>query len=135
MALTHPQICLIWDLAPPNSHDRFISPSDVSRMGRSLLKNEICLHPKDTISIKLWGNRIRDEDDLIFHKTRLDPTSQGLELQDQSFVMCIQTRFQQDTFRWLSNFFIRIDATHNVMQYENYLLFTIIARDKWGHSE
>ena len=104
-------------------------------MGRSLLKNEICLHPKDAISIKLWGNRIRDEDDLIFHKSRLDPAPQGSELQDQSFDMCIQTRFQQDTFRQLGNFFIGIDATYNVTQYENYLLFTIIARDKWGHGE
>ena len=89
MTLTHPQVRLIQDLAPPNSCDRFISPSDVSRMGRSLLKNEICLHPEDTISIKLWANRIRDEDDLIFHKTWLDPTPQGSGLQDQSFVMCI----------------------------------------------
>jgi hypothetical protein len=135
MPLTHPQVRLIRDLAPPNSRDRFISPSDVSRMGRSLLKNEICLHPEDAISIKLWGNRIRDEDDLIFHKSRLDPASQGSGLQDQSFVMCIQTRFQQDAFRRLGNFFIGIDATHNVTQYENYLLFTIIARDRWGHGE
>ena len=44
--------------------------------------------------------------------------------------MCIQTRFQQDTFWQLGNFFIKIDATHNIMQYENYLLFTIITRDK-----
>ena len=89
MTLTYPQVRLIQDLALPNSCNHFISPSDISKMGRSLLKNEICLHPEDAISIKLWSNRIRDEDDLIFHKSRLDPAPQGSGLQDQSFVMCI----------------------------------------------
>ena len=73
MTLTHSQVRLIQDLASPNSHDHFISPLDVSRMGRSLLKNEIYLHPEDAILIKLWGNRIRNKDDLIFYKTWLDP--------------------------------------------------------------
>ena len=104
-------------------------------MGRSLLKNEICLHPEDAISIRLWIDKIKDEDTLIFYKDRLDPASEGSGLQDQAFVMCIQTGFQLDTFRSLGEFFIGIDATHNVTQYENYLLFTIIARDRWGHGE
>lgn len=120
---------------PNNSHDRFISPSHVSKIGRSLLKDEICLHPEDAISIKLWVDKINDEDSLIFHKDRLDPAPEGSGLQDQAFVMCIQTGFQMDAFRHLGNFFIGIDATHNVTQYENYLLFTIIARDRWGHGE
>jgi hypothetical protein len=126
---------LIRDLAPHGSHDRFISPSDVSKMGRSLLKNEICLHSEDAISIRLWIDRIKDEDVLIFHKDRLDPAPEGSGLEDQAFVMCIQTEFQLDAFRSLGDFFIGIDATHNVMQYENYLLFTIVARDRWGHGE
>lgn len=104
-------------------------------MGKSLLKDEICLHPEDAISIKLWKDRINDEDAFIFHKDRLDPASEGSGLQDQAFVMCIQTGYQLDAFRRLGNFFIRIDATHNVTQYENYFLFIIIARDRWGHGE
>jgi hypothetical protein len=126
---------LIRDLAPHDSRDRFISLSDVSKMGRSLLKNEICLHPEDAISIRLWFDRFKDEDSLIYYKDRLDPAPQGSGLQDQAFVMCIQTGFQLDAFWRLGNSFIGIDATHNVTQYENYLLFTIIARDKWGHGE
>ena len=46
--------------------------------------------------------------------------------------MCIQTPFQVDAFWRLGNGFIGIDATHNVTQYHNFLLFTIIARDRWG---
>ena len=126
---------MIHNLAPHGSHDQFISLSDVSRMGRTLLKNEICLHQEDAISIKLWINRIKDEDALIFYKDWLNSAPQGSGLQDQAFVMCIQTDFQLDAFWQLGNSFIGIDATHNITQYENYLLFTIIARDKWGHGE
>jgi hypothetical protein len=105
---------LIRDLSPHGSYDQFISPSDVSKIGKSLLKNEICLHPEDAILIKLWIDRIKDEDTLIFHKSRIDSAPQGSGLQDQAFVMCIQTGFQLDAYRSLGNFFIRIDATHNV---------------------
>ena len=104
-------------------------------MGRSLLKNKICLHQEDAISIKLWIDKIKEEDALIFYKDRLDPAPKGSELQDQAFVICIQTGFRMNAFRSLGDFFIGIDATHNVTQYENYLLFIIIARDKWGHGE
>ena len=99
MPLTHPQVRLIHDLAPHGSRDRFISLSDVSRMGRSLLKNEICLYQEDAISIKLWIDRIKDENALIFYKDQLNSAPQGLGLQDQAFVMCIQTDFQLDAFQ------------------------------------
>jgi hypothetical protein len=49
-----------------------------------------------------------------------------------AFVMCLQTPFQMDAFRCLGNGFIGIDATYNLMQYQNFLLFTIVARDQWG---
>lgn len=105
---------MIHDLLLPDSCDQFISESEVSRLARSLLKNEICLHPEDAISIKLWIDRFNDEGSLIFHKDWSDPTPQGSGLQDQAFVMCIQTEFQWDAFWHLGNFFIGIDATHNV---------------------
>ncbi len=120
---------------PDASHNWFISPLDVSRMGRSLLKSVICLDQKDPILIRLWIDKLKEEDALIFLKDWLDPAPQGSGLQDQTFMMCTQTRFQVDTFQCLGNSFIGIDATHNVTQYENYLLFTIITRDNWGHGE
>jgi hypothetical protein len=48
-------------------------------------------------------------------------------------VLCIQTPFQLEAFQRLGNGFIGIDATHNVTQYQDFLLFTIIAHDLWGH--
>jgi hypothetical protein len=55
-----------------------------------------------------------------FYKDKQDPPPSGSKL-------------KADTFRCLRNGFIRIDATHNVTQYPDFLLFTIVARDWWGH--
>ena len=40
-----------------------------------------------------------------------------------------------DTFQCIGGGFIGIDATHNTTQYQDLLLFTIIARDHWGHGK
>lgn len=62
-----------------------------------------------------------------------DPPEPGSHLEENVFVLCIQTPYQQNKFRELGTNFIGIDATHNTTQYANMSLFTIIARDKWGH--
>jgi MULE transposase domain len=52
-----------------------------------------------------------------------------------TFVLCIQAPFQMEAFWRLGNRFIGIDTTHNITQYKEMLLFTIMARDNWGHGE
>ena len=42
---------------------------------------------------------------------------------------------QRQHYRRLGDYFIGIDATHNITIYEGLQLFTIIARDRWGHGE
>jgi hypothetical protein len=69
----------------------------------------------------------------IFYKDMLDLPPSGSKLQGEAFIMCIQTTFQADAYRCLRNGFISIDATHNITQYLDFLLFTIIVRDWWGH--
>jgi len=48
-------------------------------------------------------------------------------------ILCIQTQYQMDAFRRLGNRFIGIDTTHNTTQYKDIMLYTLIARDNWGH--
>jgi hypothetical protein len=93
------------------------------------------LHPEDAISSKLWVDKLKEENVFAFYKDKLDPPPPESRLQPDALVLCIQTSFQLDTFRRLGHGFIGIDATHNVTQYEDLLLFTIIARDHWGHGE
>jgi len=104
-------------------------------MGRAVEQQAIRLHPLDAISVRLWIDRFKDNDTLVFYKDRLDLPPLDSQLEQDSFVLCIQAKFQLDAFRRLGNRFIGIDATHNVTAYPGFLLFTIIARDHWGHGE
>jgi hypothetical protein len=104
-------------------------------MARAIEQECIRLHTEDAISTKLWVDRLKADNLNIFYKDKLDSPPIGSRLQKDTFVLCIQTSFQMDAFRRLGNGFIGIDATHNVTQYQDLLLFTIIARDCWGHGE
>src|SRR6266851_5211408 len=109
--------------------------ADVSWLGRIAEQQEIHLHPQDVISVQLWVNRFRDNDTLVFYKDKVDQPPPNSQLEKDTFVLCIQARFQLDVFWHLGDRFIGIDVTHNVTGYPGFLLFTIIARDNWGHGE
>ena len=93
----------------------------------------ICLHNEDIILMKLWIDKMEHENARVFLKDKITQPPPGSNLDTEAFVMCIQTCFQVDAFWHLGDGFIGINATHNVTQYPGFLLFTIVARDRWGH--
>jgi hypothetical protein len=101
-------------------------------MARVIEEEGIRLHDEDGISTKLWVDRLEGDNIRVFFKDKITRPLPGSNLDKDVYVMCIQTPFQMDAFRRLGNGFIGIDATHNITQYANFLLFTIIARDRWG---
>ena len=109
--------------------------ADVNWLSHVVEQQEICLHLQDAISVRLWVDRFRDNDTLVFYKDKADQPPPNSQLEQDSFVLCIQAKFQLDTFWCLGNRFIGIDVTHNVTVYSGFLLFMIIARDNWGHGE
>jgi hypothetical protein len=119
--------------APDGSHDKFADFSDVSRVARVLDAETVRLHPQDGVSVKLWVERLREENILVFYKDRLDASPPGLQMHEKDILLCIQTPYQLDAFRRLGHGFIGIDATHNTTQYDGIMLYTMIARDDWGH--
>jgi len=102
-------------------------------MAQVLENDEIRLHPDDAVSTRLLIEQLSSKGTLTFYKDKQDCTLIDSRLPDDTFVLCIQTSFQLDTFEHLGNGFIRIDVTYNTTQYQDLLLFTIIARDHWGH--
>ena len=101
-------------------------------MARIVEEEKIRLHKEDSISTRLWMDRFRADNIRIFYKDKIDPAPFGSNLGKDAYVMCMQTPFQEDAFRRLGDGFIGIDATHNITQYADFLLFTIVARDRWG---
>ena len=104
-------------------------------MGRLVDNDKIRLHPEDAISTRLWIDKLKSDNVRIFYKDKLEPSPPGSSLQEDIYVLCIQTPFQLDAFRRLGDGFIGIDGTHNITQYEGMQLFTVIARDCWGRGK
>jgi hypothetical protein len=98
-------------------------------MAHAVKEENIRLHIEDGISTKLWVDRLKAKNINIFYKDILDLPPSGSKLQEEAFIMCIQTAFQADTYHCLGNGFIGIDATHNITQYSDFLLFMIVVRD------
>ena len=102
-------------------------------MSRYLENDKIHMHQEDAISTKIWVDKLREDNTRVFYKDKLDSPPPESTLEEDVFILCIQTPFQLDAFRRLGNDFIGIDATHNVTHYKDIQLSTIIARDRWGH--
>jgi hypothetical protein len=103
-------------------------------MSHAVEQETICLHPEDAISIKLWMDRLQEMEVNVFYKDKLTPPPPASKLQGDTFILCVQTPFQMDAFQRLGNSgFIGINTTHNITHFSDVLLFTIIARDRWGH--
>ena len=126
---------MIRSSAPDGSRDQLICLQEVNRLSRVIENQRIRLHPDDAISTKLLIEQLSSTGSLTFYKDKQDRAPINSRLPEDAFVLCIQTSFQLDAFRRLGDGFIGIDATHNVTQYQDLLLFTIIARDHWGHGK
>ena len=85
--------------------------------------------------MRLWINRFKDNNTLVFYKDKLDLPSLDSQLEQDSFMLCIQAKFQLNTFQCLGDRFIEIDVTYNVTMYPGFLLFMIIVHNNWGHGE
>jgi hypothetical protein len=95
--------------------------------------HSIRLHAQDGPSIVLWVEKLRGEQALLAFKMSCDvPPAQSFLARDV-FVLIIQTKYQKEMFHTIGHTFLGLDATHNTTHYENVSLFTLIARDRWGH--
>ena len=126
---------MICDSMPNGSHDHLITLKEVNQIAHVLDNDKTRLHPDNAISTRLLIRQLAAKDTLTFYKDKQDCTPIDSRLPEDAFILCIQTSFQLDTFQRLGNGFIGIDVTYNITQYQNLLLFTIIARDHWGHGK
>jgi hypothetical protein len=71
-------------------------------MSHTVEQETIHLHPEDAISIKLWMDRLQEMEVNVFYKDKLTPPPTS-KLQGDTFILCVQTPFQMDTFQHLGN--------------------------------
>jgi hypothetical protein len=117
----------------PTDRDYYITTRDINRYRRIVVDEKIRLDNNDAISLRLWVLRLQQDGAVCLLKDKIDPAPPESGLSQDSFVLCIQTKFQRDRFLALGSDFVSIDATHNTTQYEGLQLFTLLVRDLWGH--
>ncbi len=123
----------IRDWFSEDEQDHYITTGEICRIRKEVLRADIRLDSNDAHSTQIWVDKLQMQGDFIYYKDKRDPSLMGSNLADNLFMLCIQTKFQKGAYERLGNRFLGIDATHNVMQYKGILLFTLMARDKWGH--
>ena len=106
---------------------------EICRIRKEVQRADIWLDANDAQSTRIWVNNLQSQGEFLYYKDKLDPSPEGSDLANNLFALCIQTKFQKDTYKHLGNRFLGIDVTHNVMQYKGILLFTLMAQDNWGH--
>ena len=122
-------------MATDTDRDKYIQMTDINCVARALDREQICLHQKDEVSIQIWLDILRLEGATAFCKDKLDPAPLRSRLSEDLFCLVLQTKFQSEMFRKLGNTLLCIDVTHNITCYSEMPLFTIMARDHWGHGK
>jgi hypothetical protein len=116
-----------------DERDHYITKGEVCRIRKDVLRADVQLDPNDAQSTRAWVTALQSEGEFVYYKDKRDSAPEGSDLASDLFILCIQTKFQKEAYNRLGNAFLGIDATHNVTQYKGILLFTLMARDHWGH--
>jgi hypothetical protein len=116
-----------------DERDHYITMGEICRIRKEVLRAEIRLDANDAHSTRIWVDKLQSQGDFVYYKDKRDPPPEGSDLASNLFILCIQSTFQKGAYERLGNGFLGIDATHNVTQYKGILLFTLMARDNWGH--
>ncbi len=107
---------------------------EICRIRKEVQRADIQLDANDVQSTQIWVNNLQSQGEFVYYKDKLDPPTEGSDLCNNLFMLCIQSKFQKDAYKHLGNGFLGINATHNIIQYKGNLLFTLMAWDNLGHS-
>lgn len=86
---------------------------------KAIESKTIHLHQDDGQSILLWVERLQRTGDLLTFKSSSDKPRTGSGMEEDTFVLLIQTAYQCEMFRSHGESFAGIDATHNTSHYQN----------------
>ena len=113
----------------PTDRDYYITMRDINCYHCIVVDEKICLDNNNAILLQLWVLQLQHDGSVCLLKDKIDPAPPETGLSPDSFVLCIQTKFQKDCFLALGSDFVSIDATHDTTQYEGLQLFTLLVRD------
>ncbi len=116
-----------------DERDHYITKGEISRIRKDIQSADIQLDLNDAQSTWIWVEKLQSQGEFVYYKDKRDRPPERLDLASNLFILCLQSKFQKEAYRCLGNVFLGIDVTHNMTQYKGILLFTLMARDHWGH--
>jgi hypothetical protein len=124
------------DTRSSKAHRRhFATRADVRRIQKMIEEEAIRLASQDGTSVLEWVKKLEAEGHFVILKRSDQPPPTGSDLEDDSFVLIIQTKYQRECWQKFGSKFAGIDGTHNTTHYEGMTLFTLMVRDQWGHGQ
>ena len=120
------------DIFSEQERDHYMTMGEIGRIRKDIERESIRLDPNDATSTWIWAETLQSEGNFICYKDKLDRPPEDSNLAENVFFLCIQMKFQRDTFWCLRNTFLGVNMTYNTTQYEGILLFTMMACDYWG---
>lgn len=79
----------------------------------------------------MWIEKHRDA--VLAYKSVIEAPPPGSGLPSDLYLVILMTDWQKKVAERRARFIIHIDGTHNVTQYKNLNLFTLLVVDEWGH--
>lgn len=113
----------------------FATRADIRRIQKMIEEESIRLAAQDGPSVLEWVAKLREEGHFVSLKCSNEAAPPGSNLDADSFVLIIQTKYQRECWEKYGSKFAGIDGTHNTTHYKNMTLFTLLVRDEWGHGQ
>ena len=118
------------------SRRHFLSKSDINNIRVKVDDRIIKRHEDDATSVSLIVSELQEEsfDPVLFFKPQGIKSPEYPGLPEESFILAIQTKFQQELYDQHASTILCIDSTHGTNQYR-FKLITIVVPDDLGKGQ
>lgn len=115
------------------SRKHFMTTQDIHNIRRSLLDRQIKRHENDATSVDIIVQELKEEqyNPVLIYKPQGTRLQEYPNLPEKSFVLVIQTEFQQLLYRSHCSKILCIDATHKTNAYR-FKLITCMVQDEFS---
>ena len=107
--------------------DSLLTRKDIYNIKHQYNISQSQKHKDDGQSVDLWVKQFEDDENnpIVFYKPQ---NSQHDTLQDDDFLLCVQTKFQKEMMLKHGSSIICVDSTHGTTQYD-FLLISLLVLD------
>ena len=78
--------------------DYYITMHDITCLHHIVEEDHIHLDNNDVISVRLWVTWLQQGGMEVALKDKVDPPPPGSGVEEDSFILCVQTEYQRDRF-------------------------------------